>query len=110
MVSKIVFFSKTVKLILTVENDTIVIFLIKKKTKLDYMHYVILKLTIQSIVRRSIILECRTMGWHWESRKFNLSLFIWLFSKVPMQFGNAKYAAKTTWLLIFLCMSHNHKH
>lgn len=62
MASKIVFFSKTVKLILTVENDTIVIFLIKKKTKLEYMHYVILKLTIQSIVRRSIILECRTMG------------------------------------------------
>lgn len=62
MASKIVFFSKTVKLILTVENDTIVIFLIKKKTKLDYIHYVILKLTIQTIVRRSIILECRTMG------------------------------------------------
>lgn len=60
--SKIVFFTKTVKLILTVENDTIVIFLIKKKTKLDYMHYVILKLTIESIVRRSIILEYSTLG------------------------------------------------
>lgn len=60
--SKIIFFAKTVKLILTVENDTIVIFLIKKKTKLDYMHYVILKLSIESIVRRSIILRCRTMG------------------------------------------------
>lgn len=61
MTSKIIFFSKIVKLIIAVENDTIVIFLFKKKTKLDYMHYVILSLTIQSIVRRSIILECRTM-------------------------------------------------